>query len=115
MHESKFDFRLNTARGPGDTGDEGTNPEQLFATTHSGWFLGAQNKIAIPADVSLNGRVGVGSIRVGFDIDVGLKGSLPGISSDGGQSVVDKAQVVRAYSSATRSKVDCMLTQNAAG
>ena len=72
----------------GGAGGDGTNPEQLFAAGYSACFLGAmkfvaaRHKIAIPADVSIEGSVGIGPIPNGFGIEVELKISLPGMARD---------------------------------
>jgi osmotically inducible protein OsmC len=114
--ESKLDFKLTTPRELGGAGGEGTNPEQLFAAGYSACFLGAmkfvaaQNKIAIPTDVSVNGSVGIGLIPTGFGIEVELKISLPGMPLEAARSLVDKAHVVCPYSNATRGNIDVKLT-----
>lgn len=114
--ESKLDFTLTTPRELGGAGGEGTNPEQLFAAGYSACFLGAmkfvaaQNKIAIPTDISVSGSVGIGLIPTGFGIEVELKISLPGMAREAAQSLVDKAHVVCPYSNATRGNIDVTLT-----
>ncbi|ANB75833.1 organic hydroperoxide resistance protein [Paraburkholderia phytofirmans OLGA172] len=114
--ESKLDLKLTTPRELGGAGGEGTNPEQLFAAGYSACFLGAmkfvaaQDKIAIPADVSINGSVGFGAIPNGFGIEVELKISLPGMAREAAQALVDKAHAVCPYSNATRGNIDVTLT-----
>ncbi|MGF6904712.1 organic hydroperoxide resistance protein [Paraburkholderia sp. GAS348] len=114
--ESKLDLKLTTPRELGGAGGEGTNPEQLFAAGYSACFLGAmkfvaaQDKIAIPADVSINGSVGFGVIPNGFGIEVELKISLPGMAREAAQALVDKAHAVCPYSNATRGNIDVTLT-----
>ena len=74
--EGKLDFKLTTPRELGGTGGEGTNPEQLFAAGYSACFLGAikfvasREKISLPADVAIDGSVGIGPIPTGFGIEV---------------------------------------------
>jgi osmotically inducible protein OsmC len=81
-----LDFKLTTPKELGGAGGEGANPEQLFAAGYSACFLGAmkfvaaRDKIAIPADVSIDGSVGIGVIPNGFGIEVELKISLPGMA-----------------------------------
>jgi lipoyl-dependent peroxiredoxin len=114
--EGKLDLKLTTPRELGGAGGEGTNPEQLFAAGYSACFLGAmkfvaaQNKIALPADVSINGSVGIGAIPNGFGIEVELKISLPGMDRAAAQALVDKAHIVCPYSNATRGNIDVTLT-----
>jgi len=77
--DNVLDVSLATPRELGGAGGHGTNPEQLFAAGYSACFLGAmkyvagQDKIALPADVSVNGNVGIGQIPTGFGIQVELK------------------------------------------
>ncbi|WP_025601058.1 organic hydroperoxide resistance protein [Burkholderia sp. WSM2230] len=114
--EGKLDFKLTTPRELGGAGGDGANPEQLFAAGYSACFLGAmkfvaaRDKIAIPADVSIDGSVGIGAIPSGFGIEVELKISLPGMARDAAQALVDKAHIVCPYSNATRGNIDVTLT-----
>jgi Ohr subfamily peroxiredoxin len=110
-----LDVRLTTPRELGGAGGEGTNPEQLFAAGYSACFLGAmkfvanRDKIAIPADVSIDGTVGIGPIPNGFGIEVELKISLPGMDREAAKALIDKAHIVCPYSNATRNNIDVRL------
>ena len=79
-----LDLKLTTPKGLGGNGAVGTNPEQLFAAGYSACFIGAmkfvagQQKIALPADTSINADVGIGPIPQGFGIQVALHVSHPG-------------------------------------
>ncbi|REG48771.1 Ohr subfamily peroxiredoxin [Paraburkholderia sp. BL6669N2] len=114
--EGKLDFRLTTPRELGGAGGEGANPEQLFAAGYSACFLGAmkfvaaRDKIAIPADVSIDGSVGIGVLPDGFGIEVELKIALPGMEREAARALVDKAHIVCPYSNATRGNMDVTLT-----
>jgi Ohr subfamily peroxiredoxin len=114
--ESNLELKLTTPRELGGAGGDGTNPEQLFAAGYSACFLGAmkfvaaREKIAIPADVSVNGNVGIGAIPTGFGIEVELKISLPGMDRDAAHALIEKAHVVCPYSNATRNNIDVTLT-----
>ncbi|CAG9202892.1 Organic hydroperoxide resistance protein [Paraburkholderia tropica] len=114
--ESNLDLKLTTPRELGGAGGAGTNPEQLFAAGYSACFIGAmkfvaaRDKIAIPADVSVTGRVGIGQIPNGFGIEVELRVSLPGMDREAAQALVDKAHIVCPYSNATRGNIDVTLT-----
>ena len=111
-----LDVKLTTPKELGGAGGDGTNPEQLFAAGYSACFLGAmkfvamRDKIAIPADVSVQGSVGIGPIPTGFGIEVELKISLPGLDRAVAQALVDKAHIVCPYSNATRGNIDVTLT-----
>ncbi|HEV3106243.1 MAG TPA: organic hydroperoxide resistance protein [Trinickia sp.] len=114
--ESKLDFKLTTPRELGGAGGEGANPEQLFAAGYSACFIGAmkfvaaRDKIALPAEVSIDGSVGIGLIPNGFGIEVELKISLPGMDRNAAQELIEKAHIVCPYSNATRNNIDVKLT-----
>lgn len=114
--EGKLDFKLTTPRQLGGAGGEGANPEQLFAAGYGACFIGAmkfvaaRDKIALPADVSIDASVGIGAIPNGFGIEVDLKISLPGVGREVAQALVDQAHIVCPYSNATRGNIDVRLT-----
>jgi len=114
--DKALDVSLSTPRELGGAGGSGTNPEQLFAAGYSACFLGAlkfvagQAKIALPADISINGSVGIGQIPNGFGIEVALQISLPGVAREVAEDLVAKAHVVCPYSNATRGNIDVTLT-----
>ena len=114
--DNVLDVKLTTPRELGGAGGAGTNPEQLFAAGYSACFLGAmkfvaaREKIALPADVSVEGKVGIGAIPTGFGIEVELRISLPGMERDKAQAVVDAAHIVCPYSNATRGNIEVSLT-----
>jgi lipoyl-dependent peroxiredoxin len=111
-----LDVKLGTPKEMGGAGGEVTNPEQLFAAGYSACFIGAmkfvggRDKIAIPADVKIDGAVGIGPIPNGFGIQVELKISLPGMDKAVAQDLVNRAHVVCPYSNATRGNIDVTLT-----
>ncbi len=114
--DNMLDVKLTTPKELGGAGGEGTNPEQLFAAGYSACFIGAMKvvagraKIALPADLSVEGSVGIGQIPNGFGIEVELKISLPGIERAAAEALVAKAHEVCPYSNATRGNIDVTLT-----
>ena len=110
-----LDVALSTPRELGGAGGPGTNPEQLFAAGYSACFLSAlkyvagQEKTALPAESQVTGRVGIGPIATGFGIQAELTISVPGMSRERLQALVDKAHVVCPYSNATRGNIDVSL------
>ena len=108
--------KLTAPKALGGAGGEGTNPEQLFAAGYSACFIGAmkfvaaRDKIDLPADVSIEGSVGIGAIPNGFGIEVDLKVSLPGMEREAAQALVNKARLVCHYSNATRGNIDVRLS-----
>ncbi len=110
------DGRLEvTHSSPGGPGT-GTNPEQLFAAGYSACFIGAmkavagQMKIAVPADVAVDGEVDLGPITGGYGIAARLTVSLPGMDRTQAQTLVDAAHQVCPYSNATRGNIDVTIT-----
>ena len=107
-----LDVKLATPR---ELGGAGTNPEQLFAAGYSACFIGAmkfvaaRDKLPLPADVSIEGSVGIGPIPTGFGIEVTLNISVPGLSRADTESLVQKAHLVCPYSNATRGNIDVRL------
>lgn len=114
--DNVLDVRLTTPRELGGAGGAGTNPEQLFAAGYSACFLGAmkfvaaRDKFSIPADVSVDGSVGIGAIPDGFGIEVDLRISLPGMDRADAHTLVERAHVVCPYSNATRGNIDVRLS-----
>ncbi len=115
VSESQLDLKLSTPKALGGAGGDGANPEQLFAAGYSACFIGAMKfvaasqKIALPADVSIEASVGIGPIPAGFGIEVELKVSLPGMARDAAEALVAKAHTVCPYSNATRGNIDVRL------
>ena len=104
--------KLSTPRELGGAGGDGTNPEQLFAAGYSACFLGAlkfvagRQKVSLPADTTVTGRVGIGQIPTGFGIQVELTIAAPGVEHGQLQALVEQAHIVCPYSNATRGNID---------
>jgi lipoyl-dependent peroxiredoxin len=111
-----LDIALTTPKELGGAGGAGSNPEQLFAAGYAACFIGAMKvvagraKIALPADLSVQGNVGIGAIPAGFGIEVELKISLPGLEREVAEGLIAKAHGVCPYSNATRGNIDVTLT-----
>jgi len=114
--DKALDVKLATPRELGGAGGEGTNPEQLFAAGYSACFIGAlkfvaaKEKVAFPADASIDASVGIGPLPTGFGIQAELKVSLPGLPREQAEALVEKAHQVCPYSNATRGNIDVTLT-----
>ena len=113
--DNVLDVQLSTPRELGGAGGPGTNPEQLFAAGYSACFLGAlkfvagKQKVALPANTTVTGKVGIGQIPTGFGIEAELTIAAPGIDRDVLQALVDQAHIVCPYSNATRGNIDVAL------
>ncbi|WP_372875464.1 organic hydroperoxide resistance protein [Pseudomonas sp.] len=110
-----LDVKLATPRELGGQGGAATNPEQLFAAGYSACFIGAlkfvagQKKLALPADTSITGKVGIGQIPGGFGLEVELDVSLPGLEQAAAEELVAAAHQVCPYSNATRGNIEVRL------
>lgn len=110
-----LDVKLSVPREMGGAGG-GVNPEQLFAAGYSACFIGAMKfvagtqKIALPAETSINATVGIGQIPAGFGIEVQLEVTVPGMDRAQAQAIVDKAHQVCPYSNATRGNIEVTIT-----
>ena len=112
-NDQRLAVKLSTPKELGGAGGEGTNPEQLFAAGYSACFIGAMKfvaasqKLALPADTSVNGLVGIGpNGKGGFGLQVELNISLPGTDHAAAEALVHKAHEVCPYSNATRGNID---------
>lgn len=114
--DNVLDVKLVTPKELGGPGGAGTNPEQLFAAGYSACFIGAlkfvagREKIALPADTSIEGTVGIGPTPAGFGIEAELRISIPGMDRAQAEALVAKAHQVCPYSNATRGNIDVTLT-----
>lgn len=110
-----LDVKLSVPKEMGGAGG-GVNPEQLFAAGYSACFIGAMKfvagtqKIALPADVSIDATVGIGGIPQGFGIEVQMLVKLPGMDRAQAQALIDQAHQVCPYSNATRGNIDVTIT-----
>ena len=113
--DGALDIKLSTPKELGGAGGIASNPEQLFAAGYSACFLGAmkfvanRDKIAIPADVTVDGTVGIGPIPTGFGIEVALNIALPGLERAVAEDLIARAHIVCPYSNATRGNIDVAL------
>lgn len=111
-----LDVKLSTPKELGGGGGPGTNPEQLFAAGYSACFLGAmkhvagQQKVSLPADTKVTGKVGIGAIPQGFGIEVDLAISVPGMDRAAAEKLVQAAHGVCPYSNATRGNIEVRLS-----
>ncbi len=114
--DSALQVKLDTPRELGGAGGAGTNPEQLFAAGYSACFIGAMKAVAgsmklkVPDDVSITSQVGIGPIPGGFNIQVAMAITLPGLERDVAEQLVAAAHKVCPYSNATRGNIDVTLT-----
>lgn len=114
--DNLLNVKLSAPQELGGPGGSGTNPEQLFAAGYSACFIGAlkfvanQEKVNLPDEPRIEGRVGIGQIPDGFGLVVELRIAISGMERSMLQTLVDKAHRVCPYSNATRGNIDVVLT-----
>ncbi|WP_186076078.1 organic hydroperoxide resistance protein [Burkholderia gladioli] len=109
------DDRLDVRLSPPGSNGAGTNPEQLLAAGWSACFIGAMQAVArsqgvkVPAEVSVDTEIDLGTSDEQYFIQARLNVSLPGLDREVAQSLVDAAHQVCPYSKATRNNIDVTL------
>jgi osmotically inducible protein OsmC len=105
------DGRLDIKLSPPGSAGKGTNPEQLFAAGWSACFIGAMGraagmqKVTLPAGVSVDAEVDLGTAGDAFFLQARLNVSLPGLQGATARSIVDAAHQLCPYSKATRGNI----------
>jgi len=105
---------LTTPKGLGGPGLPGkTNPEQLFACGYAACFRGAMGPAAkqfnteLPDTTTVTGVVHIGpDAQNKLGLAVELKVHVPGIDKKVVEAIVEAADQVCPYSSATRGNID---------
>ncbi|MGD0598548.1 MAG: organic hydroperoxide resistance protein [Terriglobales bacterium] len=105
--DGRLDVKLSVPGTPGT----GTNPEQLFAVGWSACFLSAikivaaRMKLKLPADLSIDTEVDLGTTGGGYLLQARLNVNLPGIEREVAQALVDGAHQECPYSKATHGNI----------
>ena len=107
------DGALDVKLSPPGSGKPGTNPEQLFGIGYSACFIGAMRRagaplgIRVPEDVAVDADVSLGNTAdQGFALAAKLTITLPGLTTEQKQQLVDGAHQICPYSHATRGNID---------
>jgi len=106
--DGRLDIKLSS---PGTTG-VGTNPEQLFAAGWSACFIGAMGiaaaklRVTLPADLTVDTEVDLGTAAGGYFLQARLNVSLPGIEPEIARTIVDTAHQTCPYSKLTKGNIN---------
>jgi lipoyl-dependent peroxiredoxin len=106
--DGRLDVKLSR---PGAAGT-GTNPEQLFAAGWSACFLSAmqvvagRQKITLPADTAVDAEVDLGPVGDAYEVAVRLDVSLPGVSRQVAERLIEATHLVCPYSRATHGNIE---------
>jgi Ohr subfamily peroxiredoxin len=109
------DGRLNIKLSSPGTPGTGANPEQLFAAGWSACFEGAMGlaarkmKVALPAETAVDAEVDLCLGDDGYSLQARLNVSLPGLTSEVAQALVDSAHQTCPYSKATRGTINVVI------
>jgi Ohr subfamily peroxiredoxin len=109
--DGRLDIQLSS---PGSAGN-GTNPEQLFAAGWSACFIGAMGlaakamKVKLPPDLTVDAEVDLGTTEGAYFLQARLNVSVPGVTRDVAQALVDAAHQTCPYSKATRGNIDVVI------
>ena len=108
--DGRLEVKLSVPGTPGT----GTNPEQLFAVGWSACFLSAikivaaRMKLKLPADLSIDTEVDLGTTGGGYLLQARLNVNLPGIEREVAQALVDGAHQECPYSKATHGNINVL-------
>ena len=110
--DGRLDIKLSSPGTPG----LGTNPEQLFAAGWSACFEGAMGlaarkmQVTLPADLAIDAEVDLGMAGGAYFLQARLNVSLPGLTREVAQALIDAAHQTCPYSKATRGNIDVSIT-----
>ncbi|RYG87823.1 MAG: organic hydroperoxide resistance protein [Alphaproteobacteria bacterium] len=114
-HTRSDDGQLDVDLSPPGSRRPGTNPEQLFAAGWSACFEGAMGiaarklRVALPADTAIDAEVDLGKVGEEYQLQARLAISLPGISTEQAQAIVDEAHRTCPYSKLSRGNIDVQI------
>lgn len=112
--DGRLDVKLSVPGMPGT----GTNPEQLFAVGWSACFLSAIKlvaaamKVRLPADVSVDAEVDLGTTDNQYFIQARLNVGMPGVDREVAKTIVDGAHLQCPYSKATHGNINVVTMVN---
>jgi lipoyl-dependent peroxiredoxin len=106
--DGRLDVKLSVPGSP----RPGTNPEQLFAAGWSACFIGAiksvagKMKVQVPLEVAIDAEVDLRVGDDGYSLSARLNVSLPGLSRELAEALIEGAHQTCPYSKATRGNID---------
>jgi osmotically inducible protein OsmC len=106
-------FSVQMARP--ESGETGTNPEQLFAMGYAACFDSAMDISAKQLKLDITGastsvEVGIGQrAEGGYGLDLDITANLPGMAEEDARQLVKATHQVCPYSNATRGNIDVRL------
>lgn len=113
-----LNLNVRMPKALGGNGEEGTNPEQLFAAGYSACFDSALNLVARTQKIQHEGtdvtaHVSIGKAADGgFELAVQLHVNIDGVEQQTAEELVKAAHGVCPYSRATRGNIEVKLVVN---
>ena len=100
----------------GGANDDFANPEMLFAAGYAACFDSALNLVIKKENIqtgitTVTSNIGIGQTETGgFGLEAELHATIPGVTMEVAQSLIEKAHQVCPYSNATRGNMAVKLT-----
>lgn len=112
-----INIALRIPKEMGGSGEEGTNPEELFAAAYSACFNSALAFAARMKHIEIGEAKVTASVSIGqsdkneecYDISVKIEAEIAGVSQDIADMLVKRANELCPYSHATRGNIDIEL------
>lgn len=111
-----IDLEVRHPKGLGGANDDYANPEMLFAAGYSACFDSALNLIIKKEGIetgttTVTAKVSIGQNDAGgFSLEAELHATIPGVTLEEAQALIEKAHQVCPYSNATRGNMPVKLT-----
>lgn len=105
-----LDLALVPPKSLGGSGGPGTNPEQLFAAGYSACFASAVGHVARlqrikTGTIVVAAKVSIGPVGQAFGLAVELTASIPDVTKEQAQQLLETANAVCPYSCATHGNI----------
>jgi Ohr subfamily peroxiredoxin len=111
-----IDLQVKHPKALGGANDDFANPEMLFAAGYSACFDSALNLVIKKENIKtgetvVSAKVSIGQNDAGgFGLEAELHATIPGVTLEVAQSLIEKAHEVCPYSNATRGNMPVKLT-----
>lgn len=111
-----IDLEVRYPKALGGANDDFANPEMLFAAGYAACFDSALNLVIKKENIqtgitSVTSNISIGQTETGgFGLEAELHATIPGVTMEVAQSLIEKAHQVCPYSNATRGNMAVKLT-----
>ena len=111
-----IDLEVRYPKALGGANDDFANPEMLFAAGYAACFDSALNLVIKKENIqtgitSVTSYISIGQTETGgFGLEAELHATIPGVTMEVAQSLIEKAHQVCPYSNATRGNMAVKLT-----